>query len=166
MSWCSKQDAQSHTHRAHPHTHSVEDKTLPVSFQWCVTARVQPPFRWHGCCERSEGKHLPHYTVPGRQQSGRCRRFCSCRRPAGNGFDVQEVCVQGVCSVSPQMLLHRVVITVGVVNFFGSTRSGFCVINLVSCLETLTQVMWRRVRIEKHYLTPEKKRCSSPLARA
>ena len=28
-------------------------------------------------------------------------------------------------SVSPQMLLHRVVCTVGVVNFFGSTRSGF-----------------------------------------
>ena len=69
-------------------------------------------------------------------------------------------------SVSPQMLLHRVVCTVGVVNFFGSTRSSFCVIYLVSRLKTLTQVMWRRVRIEKHYLTPEKKRCSSPLARA
>ena len=56
-------------------------------------------------------------------------------------------------SVSPQMLLHRVVCTVGVVNFFGSMRSGFCVIYLVSRLKTLTQVMWRRVRIELHYLT-------------
>ena len=44
MSWCSKQDAQSHTHRAHPHTHSVADKTLMTLVQWCVTARVQPPF--------------------------------------------------------------------------------------------------------------------------
>ena len=42
----------------------------------------------------------------------------------------------------------------------------FCVIYLVSCLKTLTQVMWRRVRIVLHYLTSELKRCSSPLARA
>ena len=28
MSWCSKQDARPHTHRAHPHTRSVEDKNL------------------------------------------------------------------------------------------------------------------------------------------
>ena len=55
--------------------------------------------------------------------------------------------------VSPQMLLHRVVCTVGVVNFFGSTRSSFCVIYLVSCMKTLTQVMWRRVKIELHYFT-------------
>ena len=31
MSWCSKQDVQSHTHRAYPHAHSVEEKTLTVS---------------------------------------------------------------------------------------------------------------------------------------
>ena len=31
------------------------------------------------------------------------------RRPAGNGFDVQEVCVQGVCLLSKQMSLRKVV---------------------------------------------------------
>ena len=31
VSGCRKQDAQSHTHRAHPHAHSVEAKTLTVS---------------------------------------------------------------------------------------------------------------------------------------
>ena len=36
-------------------------------------------------------------------------------------------------SVSPQMLLHRVVCTVGVVNFLGSTRSGFlCYLSCVT----------------------------------
>ena len=94
-SWCSKQDAQSHTHRAHPHTYSVEDKTLTALVQWCATARVQPPFRWHGCCERSEGEHHSHRTEPQEEQSGRCRRRCTCSRTAGKGSDVQEVCVQG-----------------------------------------------------------------------
>ena len=107
--WRGNLDMQSYTHRAYPHTHYHADKTLTILVQWCVTARVQPLARKHGFCERSQGKHLPHRTVAGRQQSGRCRRHCTCRRPAGNGFNVQEVCVQGVCSVSPQMLLHRVV---------------------------------------------------------
>ena len=38
MSWCSKRDAQSHTNCLHPHTHSIEDKTLTALFQWCATA--------------------------------------------------------------------------------------------------------------------------------
>ena len=70
------------------------------------------------------------------------------------------------CSLSPQMSLHRVVCRVGLVNCFGRVRSCFCVVFLVSCRKTLTQVMWRRVRIEWHCLTSELKRCSSPLARA
>ena len=156
----------SHTHRACPHTHFHADKTLTALVRWCLTARVQPLARKHGFCERSQGKHLPHRTVAVQEQSGRRRRHCTRGRVAGNDFDVYEVCVQGVCSLSPKMPLHKVVCTVGVVNFFGSTRSSFCVIYLVSRLKTLTQVMWRRVRIELHYLTSELKRCSSPLARA
>ena len=106
MSWCSKQDAQSHTHRAHPHTHSVEDETLTSLVQWCATARVQPPFRCHGCCERSEGKRHSHRAQSLRQQSGRCRRFCSCRSFEGNGFDVFTMSVQGMCLSLPNMSLH------------------------------------------------------------
>ena len=66
---------------------SHADTTLTALVQWCATARVQPLFHWHGCCERSEGKHLPHSTALERQQSGRCRRHCSCRSFEGNGFD-------------------------------------------------------------------------------
>ena len=73
------QHAQSHTHRAHPHTHFHADTTLTTLVQWCATAPVQPLFRGHGCCDRSEGKHLPHSTALERQQSGRCRRCCTCR---------------------------------------------------------------------------------------
>ena len=45
-SWCSKKDAQSHTHCAHPHKQVHADKTLTM--QWCVTAGGQPLVRWHG----------------------------------------------------------------------------------------------------------------------
>ena len=106
MSWCSKQDAQSHTHRAHPHTHSVEDKTLTSLVQWCWTARVQPLARKHGFCERSQGKHLPHSTALERQQSGRCRRRCPRRSFEGNGFDVFTMSVQGMCLLLPNMSVN------------------------------------------------------------
>ena len=48
-SWYSQPDSQSHTHWAHPHTHFHADKTLTTLVQWCVTARMQPPVRQHGC---------------------------------------------------------------------------------------------------------------------
>ena len=147
-----------HTHRAYPRTHFHADKTLSTLVQWCVTGRVQPLFRWHGCCDRSQGKHLPHRTVHERQQSGRCRRCCTCRSFAGNDFDVQEVCVQGACSVSPQMLLHGVVCRVGVVNLWCSMRCGFCDIVCGSngkvysflcrgnCARFVLKLMWHSVR--------------------
>ena len=107
MSWCSKQDGQLHTHRAHPHTHPVKDKTLTALVQWCATARVQPPFRWHGCCERSEGEHHSHRTEPVREQSsGKRWRHCTRRSFEGNGFDVFTMSVQGMCLSSPNMSLH------------------------------------------------------------
>ena len=61
------------------------------------------------CCDRSQGEYLPHQPKSLEEQCGRRGRRCSCRRPAGNGFDVQEVCDQGVCLLSPQMSLHKVV---------------------------------------------------------
>ena len=105
MSWCSKQDVQSHTHRAYPHAHSLEEKTLTALIQWCATARVRPPFRWHGCCERSEGEHHSHRTVPQEEQSGRCWRHCTRRSFEGNGFEF-TMSVQGTCLSSPNMSLH------------------------------------------------------------
>ena len=36
MSWYSEQDAQSHTHCVHPHTHFLADKTSTTLVQWCV----------------------------------------------------------------------------------------------------------------------------------
>ena len=43
----------------------------------------------HGrCCERSQGQHLPHRVVVGQQWSGECRRHRTCKRAAGNCFDV------------------------------------------------------------------------------
>ena len=106
MSWCSKQDARSHTHRLLPHTHSLEDKTLTALVQWCATARVQPLFRWHGCCERSQGEHHSDPTVPRQEQGGRCRRFCTCRRLEGNGFDVFTMSAQGMCLLLLKMSLR------------------------------------------------------------
>ena len=107
MSWCSKQDSQSHTSCAHPHTHFLADKILTALVQWCVTARVQPLARWHGCCDRSQGEHLPHQTRSLEQQSGGRRRHSSRKIPGGNGFDVQEVCVPGhVLLVSTDVVLH------------------------------------------------------------
>ena len=126
MSWCSKQDAQSHTHRAHPHTHSVEDKTLTSLVQWCWTGRVQPldheanALTEHaGCCERSEGEHHSHNTEPVQEQSGRRRRRCPRRSFEGNGFDVFTMSVQGMCLLLPKMSLHMVR-TVGVVRLLWS----------------------------------------------
>ena len=98
----------SHKLRASSHAF-LRRRTLTTLVQWCVTAGVKPPFRWHGCCDRSEGERHSHRTRSQRQQGGRWRRCCTCRRLEGNGFDVQEVCVQGVCSLSPQMSLHKVV---------------------------------------------------------
>ena len=126
MFWCSKQDSQSHTHRAYPHTHFYADKTLTMLVQWCVTAGVQPLVRQHGCCDRSEGEHHSHRTGPERQQSGRCRRRCTCRRTAGKGFDLQEVCVQGrlfavTANVASQSRLRSGPRQL----FFGRVRSGF-----------------------------------------
>ena len=85
---------RSRTQIAYNLTYSVEDKTLTAPFQWCVAAGVQPVVRLHRCCDRSEGERHSHRTEPRKQQSGRRRRRCTCRRTAGNGFDVQEVCVQ------------------------------------------------------------------------
>ena len=91
---------------------SFEDKTLTTLVQWCVAAGVQPLARLHGCCDRSEGEHLPHQTRPPPQQSGRCRSRCTCSRTAGKGSDVQEVCVQGrvfavTANVASQSRLKR-----------------------------------------------------------
>ena len=124
----------------HPHTLFSADRTLTTLSHSCVTARVQPLARWHRCCETSQGEHLPHQTQSLRQPCGRRRRRCSCGRPAGNGFDVQELCVQGVCLLSQQMSLHKIVSRVGVVNLFCSVRCGFfdfsCGLkeNVYSCL--------------------------------
>ena len=59
----SEQDAQSHTRCAHPHTLFFADKTLTALVQWSGAPRMQPLARWHECCERSQGEHLPHRTV-------------------------------------------------------------------------------------------------------
>ena len=67
---------------------------------------MQPLARWHGCCERLKGEHLPHHTEPLRQLRGRCRRRCTCRRPAGNGSDVQEVCSGRVFAVKTNVALQ------------------------------------------------------------
>ena len=78
----------SHKKCTHPHTHFLADKILTALVQWCVTARVQSLARWHQCYDRSQGEHLPHLPEPRRQQCGRCRRRCTRKIPAGNGFDV------------------------------------------------------------------------------
>ena len=106
----------------------------------CVTGRVQPLARWHRCCERSLGERHTDEAQSRMQQSGRCRRRCSCKSPAGNGSDVQEVCVQGVCLLSKQMSLYKVVSRVGVFKLLCSVRSFFFVILLVAWRKTFTQV--------------------------
>ena len=143
-----------------------------------MTARVQPPFRWEG----KQNSHACSHLFVGMGDVKDQKANTSLTELWLNGNRVGDAGASALAdalratiltymkcvfsSVSPQMLLHRAVCTVGVVNFFGSTRSGFCVIYLVSCLKTLTQVLWRRVRIELHYLTSELKRCRSPLTRA
>ena len=142
MFWYNKQDSKSHTNCVHRHTLFLADKTLTA--HWCsgvcVTGRVQPLARWHECCERSQGQHFPHRTSARQQQSGRRRRRCSCKSPAGNGSDVQDVCVQGVCLLSKQMSLCKVVSRVGVFKLLCSVRSFFFVILLVAWRKTFTQV--------------------------
>ena len=81
----------------------------------CVTACVQPLARWHGCCERSQGEHLPHRTDARQQQSGRCGRRCTCKSPAGNGFGVNCIFFQSTCFLLPQMSRYTVVLAAGVV---------------------------------------------------
>ena len=84
--WYVEQDAQSHTRCACPHTLFLADKTLTALVQWCGTARMQPLARWHRCCERSQGEHLPHQADADaqQQQSGRCLRHCVRRCVAGH----------------------------------------------------------------------------------
>ena len=118
------------------------------------------------CCDRSEGEHHSHPTEPLRQRSGRCGRRCTCRRTAGKGFHVQEVCVQGVCSLSPQMSLHKVVCSAAVVNLLCSVRCGFCdfwwfegkSLFMSVCARVVLKLMWHSVRIDLHQLTSELKR--------
>ena len=92
---------------------SLQTKLRP---HWCSGVqepRTQPLAPWHRCCERLEGEHLPHRPESFGQQCGRRRRRCSCKSPAGNGFDVQEVCVcvcvHGVRLLLQQMSLRKVV---------------------------------------------------------
>ena len=152
MFWYSKQDSKSHTNCAHPRTNFLSDKTLWCSGV-CVTGRVQPLARWHECCERSQGQHFPHRTFPRQQQSGRRRRRCSCKSPAGNGSDVQEVCVQGVCLLSKQMSLCKVASRVGVFKLLCSVRSFFCDF-ACGLEENVHSGLWRgwRARVVLHLM--------------
>ena len=120
----------------------------------CVTVRMQPCARWHGCCERSQGKHLPHRTVAPPEQCGRRRRRCSCKSPAGNGFDVQEVCVQGVCLLSKQMSLYKVVSRVCVFKLLCSVRSFFFCDFARGLEENVHSGLWRgwRARVVLHLM--------------
>ena len=91
-----------------------EENTVTALVQWCATARVRPPFRWHGCCERSKGEHHSHRTEPVREQSGKRRRHCTRRSFEGNGFEF-TMSVQGTCLLLANRSLH---IAVGVVRLF------------------------------------------------
>ena len=115
-SWCSKQDAQSHTNCAHPYTHVLADRTLTALVQRCV----QRLARRHGCCERSPGEHIPHRSAPQLQQRGGCWRRCTGRRLACNGFSLWEQVFPGVCFLFPQMPLSRVVSAVCVAELLSS----------------------------------------------
>ena len=109
-SWFSKQTPSRTQNCAHPHTHSMHTKIRP---HWCsgvcVTARMQSLARWHRCCDRSQGEHLPHLPEPQRQQCGRRRRHSSRRGPAGNGSDVYAVLVQDICLFLARKSLHKIV---------------------------------------------------------
>ena len=60
------------------------------------------------CCARSPGEPSPHHIGTCQQRGGRRRRYCTCRRSAGNGFDVWSAFVQGMCFLSSQMSLLMV----------------------------------------------------------
>ena len=82
-SWFSKRDSQSHKICAHLHTHFHSyKKNRP---HWCS-----------GVCV-CDGTNLPHQADAQPQQSGRCRRHCTRRGPAGNGSDVYAVLVLDIC---------------------------------------------------------------------
>ena len=118
--------------------------------QWCVLSAGMGSRR----CARLEGERHADQPRSRRERCGRHRRRCTCRRLAGNGFDLYAVFVQGIVFFLPQMSLHKVVRKVGVVNLLGGMRCVLCTF-LVSRRKTFTQVKWHRIRIKLHQLTSE-----------
>ena len=96
----------------HPHTLFLADKTLTILVQWCVAAGFCAAELVIAAVIDQKANATLTEAEPLRQRSGRCGRRCTCRRTAGKGFQVQEVCVQGrvfavTANVASQSRLQR-----------------------------------------------------------
>ena len=76
---------------------AVEDKSLTILVQWCVGSRRAATCAFARVLVTDhKAKRHSHRTGPLQQQSGRTPAPLHLQTHCRQGFDVQEVCVQGV----------------------------------------------------------------------